>query len=219
MILTPKNWNEFQHYKDRSPPWIKLHRSILDNYDFHCLPDASKALAPLLWLLASEHEDGHIDATPDALAFRLRTSTAKFLDALKPLIDSGFFESDSTPLASCLQPACLETEAQEKVETQEKLEKRADARDGYPFNGTVVRLSPKNFSQWVEVYPFLDLKAELTARDAWLSGPDATDRDRKNWFVSTAKYLANRNAEAKARGRSPGSVDDVHPVEIYGNLQ
>jgi hypothetical protein len=52
-----KNWAEFQHYKDRSPPWIRLHRSFLDDYDFHCLPVASRALAPMLWLLASENKD------------------------------------------------------------------------------------------------------------------------------------------------------------------
>ena len=34
MTLTPKDWGEFQHYKDRSPPWIKLHKKILDNADF-----------------------------------------------------------------------------------------------------------------------------------------------------------------------------------------
>jgi hypothetical protein len=71
MILTPKNWKSFQHYKDRDPPWIKLHRGLLNNYEFFGLPIASKALAPLLWLIASENEDGRIVTSLDALAFRL----------------------------------------------------------------------------------------------------------------------------------------------------
>ncbi len=25
-----KNWDKFQHFKNRRPPWIKLHREILD---------------------------------------------------------------------------------------------------------------------------------------------------------------------------------------------
>jgi hypothetical protein len=37
--LTIKNWSEFQHYKDRNPPWIKLHRALLDDYAFAALPD------------------------------------------------------------------------------------------------------------------------------------------------------------------------------------
>ena len=35
MILTVRNWSDFQHYKDRSPPWIRLHRDLLDNYEFN----------------------------------------------------------------------------------------------------------------------------------------------------------------------------------------
>jgi len=60
--LRPKNWNEFQHYKRRHPPWVKLHKRLLDNFEFQSLPLASKALAPMLWLLASEDRQGWIDA-------------------------------------------------------------------------------------------------------------------------------------------------------------
>ena len=128
MGITPKNWNEFQHYKDRSPAWIKLHRGLLDNFDFHRLPVASRALAPMLWLLASEYEDGHITASIDELAFRFRVSPAELRSALKPLIDSGFF-LDSAPLADCKRDAIPEKEG----ETQEREEKRETrARDDWP---------------------------------------------------------------------------------------
>ena len=60
-FIVPKNWSQFQHYRDRSPTWLKLHRSLLDDFDYHCLPIASKALAPFLWLLASEYEGGEIN--------------------------------------------------------------------------------------------------------------------------------------------------------------
>lgn len=114
MKIVPKNWRDFQHYKDRSPPWIRLHRKLLDDKDFHRLPVASRALAPMLWLLASESVDGQIDADPDNLAFRLRSSEKEIVTALQPLIDKGFFEvieGDSKPLADCLQHAVPETEA------------------------------------------------------------------------------------------------------------
>ncbi len=29
MILTAKNWKSFQHYKERAPSWIKLHKGSL----------------------------------------------------------------------------------------------------------------------------------------------------------------------------------------------
>ena len=116
MRLVPKKWAEFQHYKDRSPPWIKLHRGLLDNREFICLPLASKALAPLLWLLASESKDGSFDADVGELAFRLRMSEQDVAAGLKPLIDKGFFLDASTMLAPCLQVATPETEREAEKE-------------------------------------------------------------------------------------------------------
>lgn len=113
-----KNWGEFQHYKDRSPPWIKLHRSFLDNYEFACLPLASKALAPLLWLLAAESSDGSVRLDPEWLAFRLRWPVADVVAGLKPLCDAGFVVVDSNVLAGRLQDACLETEGEGEGETE-----------------------------------------------------------------------------------------------------
>jgi hypothetical protein len=54
--LRVKNWTEFQHYKDRNPPWIKLHRTLLDDYEFSRLQDASKAHLMLIWLFASQKD-------------------------------------------------------------------------------------------------------------------------------------------------------------------
>lgn len=124
MKLKPKNWNHFQHYKDRNPPWIKFHREILNDRDFMMLPLASKALAPLLWLLASEEQDGVFDASIEELQFRLRLSTDDIEQGLKPLIDKGLFVIDSGVLASGLQVApesCSEREG----ETETKREKKA----------------------------------------------------------------------------------------------
>jgi hypothetical protein len=115
MILTPKNWKSFQHYKDRAPAWIKLHKGLLDDFEFSCLPVASKALAPMLWLIASEYEDGKIEANIDKLAFRLRMTRGDLADALSPLVEKGFFDA-SEPLAECKQDACLEKEEEREIE-------------------------------------------------------------------------------------------------------
>jgi hypothetical protein len=118
MALAPKNWSSFQHYKDRAPAWIKLHRGLLDDYEFACLPVASRALAPCLWLLASEYDGGQITASLKAIAFRLRMSEDELRTALKPLVDSGFFIDASGMLADCKQEAIPEREKQEKIEVE-----------------------------------------------------------------------------------------------------
>ena len=108
-----RSWSSFQHYKNRRPPWIKLHRTLLDDYGFMRLPLASQALAPRLWLLASESEDGSLPSDPAELAFRLHAEVRDVIDALKPLIRAGFLEGEldaSEPLAERKQGARLETE-------------------------------------------------------------------------------------------------------------
>jgi len=120
MILTPKNWHSFQHYKDRNPTWIKLHKSLLDDCDFQCLPVASKALAPMLWLLASERMDGAISLSNEALVFRLRMDLPKILEAIQPLVSSGFFTCDSEPLAEGYQLAAPEERRGEDIKKEKR---------------------------------------------------------------------------------------------------
>lgn len=109
MRLTPKNWKSFQHYKERTPSWIKLHKGLLTDFSFNRLPLASRALAPMLWLLASEYEDGAITASMEEIAFRLHVSVEELGAALSPLINAGFFVA-SEPLAKPDQNDCLERE-------------------------------------------------------------------------------------------------------------
>lgn len=129
MRLVPKNWTSFQHYKDRCPPWIKLHRDLLNDRAYMMLPIASKALAPLLWLLASESksEQGDFDASIEELEFRLRLKHEEIESGLRSLIDKGFFIVSSGVLAERLQPAIPETEreAEKETEKEAKREKKA----------------------------------------------------------------------------------------------
>lgn len=123
MLLLPKNWREFQHYKDRNPPWIRLHRKLLDDRDFQRLPVASRALAPMLWLLASESKDGTFDGSVEELAFRLRTSEKEIAAGLNPLIDKQFFVVASSVLADGEQVApesCSETETETETEALQR---------------------------------------------------------------------------------------------------
>ena len=123
MLLQPKNWAVFQHYKDRCPPWIKLHRDLLNDRSYMRLPIASKALAPMLWLLASESKDGVFDGSLDELVFRLHITPKEYQDGVKPLIDNDFFILVSGVLAERKHNAIPETETEGETET--KTEKKA----------------------------------------------------------------------------------------------
>jgi len=142
MTLTPKNWKSFQHYKDRSPAWIKLHKGLMTDFAFNRLPLASRALAPMLWLLASEYEEGQITASMDEIAFRLHVSAAELNAALKPLIDSGFFIA-SEVLAMQEQAAIPEKEDIGKRTREEREEKSRSASPPSEDFETLKRVYPR----------------------------------------------------------------------------
>jgi len=134
-----RNWDRFQHYRNRCPPWIKLHRSLLDDADYAACPAASAKLLPLIWLVASE-DHGRL---PDVrrLAFRLRVSeqvARAALSDLEPWIEQP--EQDaSMVLAPRTQDACLEGEGEGERETEEERDarKRAPRKRGLTTDAQV----------------------------------------------------------------------------------
>jgi len=163
MKLVPKNWTVFQHYKDRCPPWVKLHRELLNDKQFMCLPVASKALAPLLWLLASESKTGEFDGSIEELVFRLRFTVKEVEAGLKPLIDKGFFLSASGVLADCLQGAIPETET-EREERERQKQLALDVKLGFI---EFWKCYPKKIAKpnaekaWMKIAPDVDLSKRI----------------------------------------------------------
>lgn len=93
-MLKIKDWEKFQHYKTKNgerPVWLKLYRTLLDDFEFHSMPVEARAILPLLWLIASE-KDGNL---PDAkkIAFRLRLSEQEVKNSCKILVTNGFIEN------------------------------------------------------------------------------------------------------------------------------
>lgn len=150
MIIKPKNWSSMQHYHDRSPSWIKLHRSLLDNFDFHCLHVASRALAPCLWLLASEHKEGHIEVNVKKLAWRFRQDDVELSMSVNELISKGFFEvvqDASEVLAEPMHDASLEK--RERREREEKIYLSSDDDSQQKFRR---KCDPIPYQQIVDAY-------------------------------------------------------------------
>lgn len=83
-----KNWDEFQHYKDRNPPWIKLHNQLLDNYEFECLTDATKGHLLCIWMLASR-TNNKIAYDPSWVKRKIGANSTVDLESL---LSSGFIE-------------------------------------------------------------------------------------------------------------------------------
>lgn len=85
-MMRVKNWAAFQHFKSRTPPWIKLYRDLLNDEDWHLLDGATAKTLIGLWLLASEDKD-HQGRLPDTrkIAFRLRITEQAAAAAIEAL--------------------------------------------------------------------------------------------------------------------------------------
>ena len=198
MKLKPKNWDKFQHYKDRCPPWIKLHRDLLNDRIYAGLPIASKALAPLLWLLASESKDGTFDAASEELAFRLHIASKDIEAGLKPLIDKGFFVVASGVLAECKQVAIPETETETETEERQKKQSRG-TRLPADWVATEEQL---RFCQTDR--PDLNPKAVADRfKDFWIAQP-GTKGVKLDWDATWRNWVRNEKAGG---GTKPASGD------------
>jgi uncharacterized phage protein (TIGR02220 family) len=118
-----KNWSKHQHFKDRTPPWIKLYRDLLDDPEwFELDSDCSKVLV-MLWLIASEDEtkNGMLPSVK-TLAFRMRISEQKTKQALTKL-SHWVIQDDISVISERYQvgPPETETETETEGETESLL--------------------------------------------------------------------------------------------------
>ncbi len=81
-----RNFERFQHYKDRNPPWIRLYGALWRDRAFFRLPDAVKAHLIGLFALAARL-DNRIPDDPEWLAHELCASEPIDFGAL---LASGF---------------------------------------------------------------------------------------------------------------------------------
>ena len=126
-------WKDYQHYKDRDPPWIKLHFSLLTSPTWVMLDDASRALAIACMLIASRNH-GKVPSNPDYIKRVAYLNSVNF----KPLIENGFL----VPCKQMLADASESKQEQAKA-TTEKSREDIDAPDKpAPKKGTQV---PKDF--------------------------------------------------------------------------
>lgn len=146
------NWDQYQHYKDRDPSWIKLYARLLDHYAFAALPDNTKWHLIGIFLLASK-QGNRIPGDPRWVRKKIAARTRVKLDAL---LAAGFIEEDaSTPLPDCAPPAIPEKETEERRgEAERNLSAGADA--------------PENdFEDFWKAYPTDPLMSKKKAREQW----------------------------------------------------
>lgn len=156
--LIVKNWREHQHYKHRSPPWIKLHRAITEDYAFAALKDKTKAHLILIWIIAAG-EEGRIPFDAKFIASRINATEPVDLDAM---IEAGFLIHEEGAPQEPAPPNGKEHPA--LTDTGEVVER-------IPMIGGVEFDVRESFvSELARLYPAVDVPATLRQMRGWCIG-------------------------------------------------
>ena len=180
------NWERFQHYKDRSPPWIKLYTWVLEKYEFTELPDDSKAHLLLIWILSSRLKN-RLPWNPKWIAKQISATRPVNLERLAT---AGFIELEqdaSAMLATSKQDARPERETEER-RGRDREEAEADTSVGQgPTNAQNGGPAVSDFDQFKEAYP------KRSGSQPWTRAAKAANaRIKAGWTFADLLLAAQR---------------------------
>ena len=207
--LKVKNWEKYQQYKDREPKWIKLYRSVLDDYQFSRLSDVNKAHLMLIWLLAAKL-DNHIPADKKWIAISIHATEP--ID-IKGLVDSGFILYES--VQNCTEPYLdkirLEKIREETEEEEDCSEPKTAPEPSvapvviltYPTHGKKKTwdLTEAFASDLHDAFPALDITGECRKALVWLKA----NPTKQKTAVGMSKFLFSWCGREQDKSKGGGS--------------
>lgn len=195
-----KNWKEFQHYKDRNPPWIKLHYEILASETWVMLADASRVLLTACMLVASRNE-GRVPNNPDYIK---RVAYLNTRPNFKPLIDVGFLEIPLADDSGCKQ---MLTDARPETETYSEYSKETEGE------GTAPKVSKMGFNELPPEWKTWTVADRGWSEDIisdtwqlfrahWQTGKGKNTK-REDWFLTWRTWCRKENYKTPNKFQKP----------------
>jgi hypothetical protein len=122
--IVVRNWDKFQHYKDRDPAWIKLYMELRNRDEWRQLTLAQRGLLVCIWQeYAAANGELRTSDLPSLILQKLP------LNSLESLSHAGFIElAASKPLALARAGARSREEETETETPKPPLEKGVDSR-------------------------------------------------------------------------------------------
>lgn len=195
MRITVRNHDKYQRYRNRTPPWIKLYRKILNNREYTQLTDSQWRLGIEVLLLATEDGSGVLECTIEDLLFRLhRKIKPADLQALESVGFITIGEHDAhVAHTTGVQAAHAEidnSEIETEVETETDGHRRLAAQ-------RVTELWGKGFDKLWKHYPRKVSKAQ--ARRTWMKLKPTNGVDPDKLFNAIVQNLRERVREWRDR--------------------
>ena len=203
-----KNWAKFQHFKDRSPPWIKFYRDLLDDLEWHELPPASAKALVMIWLIASESKGEMPDNK--TLAFRLRmteTQTKTIVSGLSHWLE----QDDIAPISTGHQDDGLEGERETEKEREKERETERPRKRGAHTLPDDYKITDE-MRAWAKAGGYDQIEASLDYLRDWAL---SNGRAKTNWDAALRNCIkgdwGGARKAARERARAPGAPKATAP--------
>lgn len=212
-------WDEYQHYKHRNPPWVRLYYDLLSSESWVAEDDSTRCLL-IACILAASRNGGNVPANPKYL---MKIAHLNSEPNFKPLIDNGFLIA-STALAECGQDASTAQAALYSVSgntsegVKEKTENRGASKPlahepagfaefwaAYPVNKDKKAEARKS---WIKLKPDADVQAKILAALEWQRQQPKWVKDNGEFIPMAVTYLNQRRWEDEPPGKAPAGGDD-----------
>lgn len=232
-VIRVMGWEKYQHYKDRNPPWIKLHRELLTSNTWVSLNDASRVLAIAIMVLAAA-TGNRTKAEPGYLK---RVAYLNAEPDLRPLVEVGFIEiiDENGETASNVLAGASNLQADARPETEqiqnreEKKEVEARVPRSAPKRGTRI---PEDFelsAAGAEFATKLGLNLQNTLakfRDHWTAATGQSaikldwDAAWRTWCRKEIEFARNKPSTPATRGAyaAPAADDDARRLSGYAEM-
>ena len=197
------NWGKHQHYTKRNPPWIKLERDIIREFDedgnpkkFFTLPDSAK-LTFVLLLCFRPSFNKHIPLKSEKwLAEQLGI---KKVD-LQPLVDIGFITIAPDTLAGVLAGVLAEVGQDDNKVLAPETETETETETYGEFGN--VKLSNEELQKLKEKFTEKGAKERIEALSEYMS---SKGKQYKSHYATILSWERRKGPEEKGR-KDTGTV-------------
>lgn len=206
-----KNWERFQHYKDRNPPWIKLHRDLLASETWVSVDDASRVLAIACMLLAAATDN----KIPDNPRYVQRVAYLSAPPDFAPLVEVGFLEllkdqevtdAASKKLAAASNEQAKRTASAQETEAEAETEKKRHM-SGKPDHDPTRE-------QAKDILAYLNAKTGRAYRMVDSNLKVVAARLKSGATIEQVKAVID--AKVKKWGNDPKMVEYLRPETLFG---
>lgn len=203
-----KDWPQFQHFKDRRPPWIKLYRDLLDDPNYHALPNESAKYLPLIWLVASNDKTkSGLLPPPNELAFILRLTEAK-TEAILESLSHYLVQGDISVISGGCQDDAPEGEGEGETK-KEKIEKSVYLSFG-EFG--LVQLTQREYDALLTIHGLQRLTAGLNELDGYIK-EKGKEKAYKSHYAALRQSSWVWDKVGKIPGQTPRKVSNAATFE------